>query len=238
MRRRLIIGMAAAVLLVGCARPPVPVAVEPVPAPASPVEGRATTYTLESAVNRSGPWTAVEDEFIPPSHGWLRFTYSAPMVQGDGPTLGSREPHDLPVQWEGDQTAYLDLSGAPMVFRIYGGRDRQGVPALGPVPAGAFLYRSEKPQLIRVTVDGHATPVYTLKGVPERMGMAHGMFYYQLADGPGFAVDLTPAPRVWGPVSSAPTDSVRPGFNRLQATCWRIWRCQAARTCEPTGSTW
>lgn len=160
------------------------------------------------------------------------------MVQGDGPTLGSREPHDLPVQWEGDQTAYLDLSGAPMVFRIYGGRDRQGVPALGPVPAGAFLYRSEKPQLIRVTVDGHATPVYTLKGVPERMGMAHGMFYYQLADGPGFAVDLTPAPRVWGPVSSAPTDSVRPGFNRLQATCWRIWRCQAARTCEPTGSTW
>lgn len=158
----------------------------------------ATTYTLESGVGRSGPWTPIQGSLIPPEHGWLKFAYSGPMGRSEGPALGTREPHDLPVEWDGDQTAYLDLRGAPPVFRVYGGRDPGGFPARGPVRDWEYLYRGEKPRLSRVLPDGKVTTVAELQGVPERMRVWDGRLSYQFT-GRGYFVDLVTGAHSEGP---------------------------------------
>lgn len=163
------------------------------------VSREATTYTLASAADRKGPWTPVAGEFIPPQHRWLKIAYSAPLAPDARPDLGLMGSESAPLEWEGDRTAVLSLEHAPTIFVIGAGRDRGGFPARGQVPAGGFFYWSEKPQLMRVTAAGQVTPLYTLNGLPERMHIAEGTFYYQLAMGKGFKVDLATGAESDGP---------------------------------------
>lgn len=170
-----------------------------------------TTYTLASAAERQGPWVDVT-QFIDPHHRWLRIAYSGPMDRSAAPVA------ELPLKWEGDRTAYLSLTDAPVVFTVEGGRDAGGFPARGPAPPHAYYYRSEMPKLARVTPEGSVSVITALQGIPERWHAVEGKLLYQLVNGPGFTVDLktgahAEGPRIEGAHGFGETSRVAPAGN-------------------------